>query len=238
MGDPAAWIEQILSTVHDLLTQKAEAAAPPAEIAALPEQAPVQPVPEGAVSPSGMTGDTRAKEEARAPAHDTSSWRPESPRGEPLARNAGIGVCAEMWGKPLALLPGACASLGVRSSLARIALTGGLQWSAARVYEIKIRHWHAGIEWSFGQPYWVALGAQVSAFQLTPKAGFSPASTSIYDPSVSVRVGRSMPLGGEHLRVGVGLRLQPAHEVQVNGDSKFSVPNVAFTTDAAYDFGW
>jgi hypothetical protein len=150
----------------------------------------------------------------------------------------GIGACAEIWAKPLAFLPGVCILVGLRSSLARIAVTGGVQWSTSRVHDIGIRHWQAGVDWSFGHQFWFALQGQVSVVQLVPRAGLSPDAISTYDPSVTARAGISLPLQREHLLTGLGLRLQQAHEVVVNGNSVFSVPNLALTMDVAYEFDW
>jgi hypothetical protein len=172
------------------------------------------------------------------PTAATSPWEPEPRRTEPLVAQAGIGACAEVWGKPLAILPGACALVGLRSSFSRIAVAGGVQWSVPRVHDITIRHWQAGVEWSLGKHLWFAVAGYLSVFQLIPNTSLLPDSNTRYDPAVSVRGGISMPIAKQRLLVGAGVRLQPPHEVRIKGRTEFAVPRLALTTDVTYEFDW
>jgi len=227
VGETDAWIEQILSIVHDLFARKAES-----KVSAV--QSP------GPQSPRDRTESTpqppAEPQKVDAPAPITSQWKTEAPKAEPLVTQASVGACAEVWAKPLDILPGVCAWFGLRSSFSRIALVGGVQWAAARVQDITIRHWQGGLEWSLGHPLWFAVSGQLSVFQLTPNTDLSPTSRNTYDPSVTLRGGTSLPVGGQHLQAGAGIRLQPGHEVHIDGRTVFSVPIAALTLDLAYEF--
>lgn len=224
VGETDAWIDQILSIVHVLFAPTPESTA----------SVPI-PVAQPTASAAEVAPVPIAPQRTATPAQGASQWRPELPKAEPLTSQLSIGGCAEVWAKPLAILPGVCALLGLRSSFSRIALVGGIQWSAARVHDMSIRHWQGGVEWSLGHPLWLAVSGQLSVFQLMPSAGLSPSSSTKYNPSVTLRGGTVLPLGREQLRAGAGVRLQSGYDVHVNGQAVFSVPIVALAMDLAYE---
>jgi hypothetical protein len=222
------WVEEILALIHAVTTPASEIAnqtntlqapriePPPSEIAA---RLPPQPNTASAVPvPNGPEASTRGQ---------TS-----------YMTDLGIGLCSELWAKPMNALLGPCATLGLRlSSLSRIAVIGGTQWSLARPADINIRHWQAGIEARLGASIWFALGAQVSILHLTPGNGLLPNSQIAYEPMLTMRGGYTVPLTAQRLATSAGLRSYPEYrDVRVNGQRAFRLPILAFTLGVEYEF--
>ena len=166
VGNPDQWVDEILSMVHELLT-------PEVQPATLPSLAP-QPIAEAPKNPPAFVPPLPAPQQFAAPVAVASPPRPDLSHHVQLTPQIGIGLCAELWFKP-EVLPGPCAWFGIRhASWSQVAVGGGVQWAASRLNDIAIRHWHAGIEWRLGRTVWIAVGTQVSVYQLTPPQNLSP----------------------------------------------------------------
>lgn len=240
-GEPEDFVEQILALVHDV-TSPSEATAALADESHFP-QAPSDDA--SASSSAASTSASTTPPEAPAPGpppHRTVSApapRAAAPKPAPPVRlEPGIGACGELWAaKPLLLL-GPCASLGLRLRPTwRVAASFAISWGTAEPSAIAVRNLGGGVEASFGEPFWLALGARASWLRFTPDEGFAPSTQYAVEPELTLRAGYSWVSRRQSLAAALGLRAYPEYrDVRTNGSAAFRVPAVALTASLEYRF--
>jgi hypothetical protein len=221
------WVEEILALIH-------AAIAPPSEPApsTMPAEAPIEPYAPAYLAPIGQP---QVKYSSAVP---TQFSHEESRRGG-VSRltSVGGGLCSELWAKPVNVLMGFCASIGLSlPSFWRLAATGATQWSTAKPSDIGLHLWQGAVEARIGRDYWFAFGTQMSIIHLTPDNGLLPRSKFAYEPTLALRVGFSTSLAGQRLVTGVGLRSYAVYrDVRVDGKKAFQLPMLALTLGIEYE---
>ncbi|HEX2870140.1 MAG TPA: hypothetical protein VHP33_02765 [Polyangiaceae bacterium] len=241
-GEPEDFVEQVLALVHDV-TVPSEATAARADESLFPQEPSSNAsTPSTAASTSAATTPPKSppapalapRRAAVAPAPRPAALTPAAPvRLEP-----GIGACGELWAaKPLLLL-GPCASFGFRLRPTwRVAASFAISWGTAEPSAIAVRNLGGGVEASFGEPFWLGLGARASWLHFTPDEGFAPSSQNAVAPELTLRAGYSWVGRRQSLAAALGLRAYPEYrDVRANGSAAFRVPAVALTASLEYRF--
>lgn len=230
-GEPEDFVEQILALVYDV-TSPAEATAAPTEESHFPQ------APSDDASASSTAASTTPPKAPPIPGPrpqptvSAPAPRAAAPKPAPAVRlEPGIGACGELWAaKPLLLL-GPCASLGLRlRSTWRVAASFAISWGTAKPSAIAVRNLGGGVEASFGEPFWLAIGARASWLRFTPDEGFAPSTQHAVEPELTLRAGYSWVGRRQSLAAALGLRAYPEYrDVRTDGSAAFRVPAVALT---------
>jgi hypothetical protein len=242
-GEPEDFVEQVLALVHDV-TVRAEATTARVDETHFPrEPSSSASTPSTATSTSASTTPPEAPP-ARALPPYRNAVAP-APRAAtlttaaPLRLEPGIGACGELWtAKPLLLLLGPCASFGFRLRPSwRIAASLAITWGTAEPSAISVRNLGGGVEASYGEPFWLGLGARASWLRFRPDEGFAPSSQNAVEPELTLRAGYSWVGRRQSLAAALGLRTYPEYrDVRANGSAAFRVPAVALTASLEYRF--
>jgi hypothetical protein len=241
-GEPEDFVEQILALIHDVTVPSEEAAARADEGLVPQEPSGNASTPSTAASTSASTTPPQAPPAQALPPHRTVVAPAPRPAAlTPAARvrlEPGIGACGELWAaKPLLLL-GPCASFGFRLRPTwRIAASAAISWGTVEPSAIAVRNLGGGVEASFGEPFWLGLGARASWLRFTPDEGFAPSSQNAVEPELTLRAGYSWLGRRQSLAAALGLRAYPEYrDVRVNGSAAFRVPALALTATLEYRF--